>query len=202
MSTVGREWAGRTVAAFTVDELRAEPFAGVMWTKPSGCKVEGFPAAPRTYSELVQVFDALDLPGGTVVEFCAEDMAWSLEFRCLVLDGYVAAVSHYLRYGVTYYDDPSPTGMESAAGEFAADFLYYHDDALPPACTLDVGWGPFGWAVIEANPGFSSAWYGCDPGVAAAVAAASSAVEGDHAWIPDPWLVRYAAARPALPVVG
>jgi hypothetical protein len=93
---------------------------------------------------------------------------WAVEYRCFVADGAITTCSPYLRDGVVVdrgEGATAPDEEQHIASEFAKRVLCDAGVAVPDAFVLDVGKLNDGnWAVVEANPAWSSGIYGCDPG--------------------------------------
>jgi hypothetical protein len=99
----------------------------------------------------------------------SEPVVWEVEFRCFVLEREVTTLSPYARLGRWYRwrrpPWPAPLAEVAEALEFTSQVLSHPAVIIPPAVVLDVGKiARRGWAVVEANPAWASALYGCDPG--------------------------------------
>lgn len=137
------------------------------------------PAFVKPADAAHKCFDAGVYPGGWAIPvrrgfpdstpvLIAEPVTWEVEYRCFIVEGQVTTCSPYVRFGrwIRARDQqwvaPKPE-MERVLGlcqALAAD----PNVRLPPAVTLDVGRiEGNGWAVVEANPVWSSGLYGCDP---------------------------------------
>src|SRR6266545_956768 len=97
-----------------------------------------------------------------------EVVAWTIEFRCFVLERRVAAVSVYWRDGLLAKSEDGAwisSDVElNEATEFCESVLRDPNVAVPDAVVLDVGViRNHGWAVIECNAAFSAGIYGCNP---------------------------------------
>lgn len=95
-----------------------------------------------------------------------DDATFAAEFRCFAIGHEVLTHSVYARDGELAGSDadgyPATQAEMTAAFEFATDVLVAHPPAH--ACVLDVGLLDDGrWAVVEANPCWSSALHGCHP---------------------------------------
>lgn len=98
----------------------------------------------------------------------AEPVIWKDEYRCFVLERTVRACSVYSRSGELAEGDDgqwraSDEELAHARG-FAQQVLDDPEISVPTAVVVDVGTLEDGrWAVVEANPVWSSGIYGCDP---------------------------------------
>jgi len=110
----------------------------------------------------------IDVLPETTPVLTAEPVEWSVEWRCFVREGEAVTSSPYLRDGTLAQAPdgswPAPATERNQALEFAAHVLGHPEVALPPAVVLDVGnVRGKGWAVVEANAGWGSGIYGCEP---------------------------------------
>lgn len=157
------DWLPRLPADLLRRHVRALPFgdvpalAGPVFLKPALDK--SFPA--RVYEDPSEL-RAWDLPVDTPC-LASEPVVWESEYRAFVRDGAVRTVSLYARDGVASGSDELgwPSGQVDPT-PFAAEVAARVP--LPPGVALDVGViAGRGWAVVEANPAWSAALYGCDP---------------------------------------
>lgn len=82
-------------------------------------------------------------------------VAFDIEVRCYCQDGDPVAAQQYRLYG-----DRSEESAHEDAVAFAREVLRSERDNLPSSVVLDVGWiDGHGWAVVEANPLYSSGIY-------------------------------------------
>jgi hypothetical protein len=137
------------------------------------------PAFVKPADAANKCFDAGVYPGGwaiperrgfddTTPVLIAEVVAWEVEYRCFVLEGEVVTCSPYVRWGrwVRARDGkwPAPQPEVEQLVAFCRGLLTDREVRVPPAFTLDMGrLEAGGWAVVEANPAWSSGIYGCDP---------------------------------------
>jgi hypothetical protein len=99
----------------------------------------------------------------------AEPVRWLAEYRAIVLERQVLTYSLYMRNGKRFWQgEPladSPPGEEAEILDNCRRLLEDSRVALPPACTMDVGFiEGRGWAVVEFNPIWCSRLFGCDRG--------------------------------------
>jgi hypothetical protein len=164
------------------------------------------PAFVKPADATHKCFDAGVYPGGWAIPLrrgfpestpvlIADPVAWAVEYRCFVLEGQVTACSPYVRFGrwIRAQDHPwiAPKPEMERVLHLCRALAADPGARLPPAVTLDVGRIEDGdWAVVEANPVWSSGLYGCDPaGVLPVLRRAcvrqEDVKEKDRAWIPD-----------------
>jgi len=98
----------------------------------------------------------------------AEPVEWSIEYRCFVRDGDVAAISPYQRFGRILADNTDSLEATPAEVQEAQDFclsvLSKVESGCPPGFVLDVGLiKDRGWAVVECNQCWAAGIYTCDP---------------------------------------
>ena len=180
------QYTGRRVWFGTPqDALRsAEP----TFIKPADDK--SFPA--QVYGSGSELPNLEHLPEDTPV-LLSEPVTWEVEYRGFIRDRQLLTLSPYFRGGtLAQAEDGSwpaePEETEEATECYAA---LLGDDmvALPPAVVIDVGRiAGRGWAVVEANPAWSSGIYGCDPAQVLRVVEKTCIRQGfvtddDRAWI-------------------
>ena len=123
-------------------------------------------------------FDSGVYPGGwaiperrgfpdTTAVLIAEPVDLEVEYRCFVLEGTVATFAAYSRAGrwMRTRDEkwPIPEAEADRVIRFCRTLASDPEVESPPAFTLDVGRiAGRGWAVVEANPAWSSGFYGCE----------------------------------------
>lgn len=96
----------------------------------------------------------------------SEPVEWNTEFRFFVLDGEIQSFSLYARnrFLIRGADSHLPSAQESQeALNFCRRVVSDLAGSLPSSVVIDVGEiVDRGWAVVDANPSFSSKIYGCD----------------------------------------
>jgi hypothetical protein len=133
------------------------------FVKPADDKY--FPARVYAAGELRGVTETLPADAPVLI---AEPVEWEEEFRCFVLRGAVMTESIYLRRGQLAQSEDGAWAVDPAlaadARRFAEAVLATAQASMPTAFVLDVGRiSDRGWAVVEANPAWSSGLYGWDP---------------------------------------
>jgi len=126
---------------------------------------KAFPAAVYDAAALAEA--TVNVPRSAAVHV-GEPVDWTIEYRCFVRHGRVAAISPYRRHGAIiehHVDDlGAPPAEVEAARQFATTVLESAAVAYPPAFVLDVGViAERGWAVVEFNECWASGLYTCDP---------------------------------------
>ena len=157
LTSLPPEFLRRDVRFTTLGEARSESF-------PRFVK----PADEKRFRAAVYA-SAGELPGPEVLEdelpvVTAEPVHWLDEYRCFVLEGQVVTASPYAWKGEREEAGSAPFELEEARA-FTAAVLTRAGAVFPPAVVLDVGRiDGRGWAVVEANPAWSSGLYACEPG--------------------------------------
>ncbi len=201
LSAPGPDWlpavpvqlSGRVVTSCQAADLEGLPRTGVFWCKPAEAKIETFPGGWYTAEQVA----ALALLPDSWVQWTPTRLDLSVEFRCYVLEGGVLTVSPYLLGELTYYDmDEATLAAVPAADatEFARTVVDRLGAAQPGAYVLDVGFDLISdrWVVVEANPAWCSAWYGCAIDAVLATITASCRCADEWRWVPDAELVDHA----------
>jgi len=193
LAAVPAALSGRVVASCQVADLEDLPCTGVFWCKPAEAKVESFPGGWYTAEQVA----ALNLHPDSWVQWTPTRLDLSVEFRCYVLEGEVLTASPYLLGELTYYDmDEAMLGAVPAADAtaFARTVVDRLGAAQPGAYVLDVGFDLISgrWVVVEANPAWCSAWYGCAIDAVLATITASCRCADGWRWVPAAELVHHA----------
>jgi hypothetical protein len=123
----------------------------------------------------------------------SDPVDWEVEYRCFVLGGSVLTLSPYWRHGILARTPdgrwPCDPSEAQEASDFARTVLESEKVMAPPALVLDIGRiAGRGWAIVEANPAWASALYGCPPGqvlsvVARACRARDQMPAADRQWV-------------------
>src|ERR1043166_3988654 len=154
------EFLRRQIRQMTLKEALALP--GKSFVKHSVSKA--FPADVYDSVSLAQA--SVKLRPGALVHV-AEIVAWTVEYRCFVLDGAVVTISPYRRLDQViegHGDLDAPIQEVEEAKQFAISVLQAPAVRCPPAFVLDVGYiADRGWAVVEFNECWASGIYACDP---------------------------------------
>ncbi len=193
LPAVSVELSGRVVGSCRATDLEHLPRTGVFWCKPAEAKIERFPGGWYTADQVA----ALELHPDSWVQWTPTRLDLSVEFRCYVLEGAVLTVSPYLLGDLTFYDLDEATlaAVNTAdATAFARTAVASLGAAQPVAYVLDVGFDRLTdrWVVVEANPAWCSAWYGCAIDAVLATITASCRCEDEWRWVPDAELVHHA----------
>jgi len=187
------ELSGRVVTSCRATDLKGLPRTGAFWCKPAEAKVESFPGGWYTAEQVA----GLNLRPGSWVQWTPTRLDLSVEFRCYVLEGAVLTVSPYLLGDLTFYDldEAALAAVPTAdATAFARTVVARLGLTQPAAYVLDVGFDRLSgrWVVVEANPAWCSAWYGCAIDAVLATVAASCRCNSEWRWVPDAELVHHA----------
>ncbi len=161
LATLPVSYSKRRVSATTLGEARL--VTGAMFIKPADDKC--FPA--QVYSSGVELRDTEHLPAETPV-LVSEPVEWEVEYRGFIRHNELQTLSPYFRDGnlAQTEDGDWPAAEEEVqeARDFYTRFLSDSEVKLPPGVVVDIGKiRGHGWAVVEANPAWSSGIYGCDP---------------------------------------
>jgi hypothetical protein len=163
--TLPYKFTRRAVGLSTVGEVRANgPWP--LFVKA----LRGKSLASRVYHSAEDIPDV----GDDTEIIVQKPICFEREYRLFILMGRVITWSVYANHGELYTDNENSEA--GAAAAYTTRIL--RDLRLPAACVVDVGeiegvdWFDR-WAVVEANPAWCSAVYGCDPGAALDVIAAS-----------------------------
>lgn len=172
-----RRFVQRTIRMHAAGDAARTRTSG-FW-KLADAKTDLFPAGWRGPEHLSADIRAARLPDSTLL-LCSDHAPFGAEYRAFIVDGKVTGGSWYLDETGRGFDHPAftpPARRAAQAEQFAAEvaaWCHQHGHA-PRAYTLDVAWGlrAATWLVVEANPVWSSAWYGTNLAAAAGALAAA-----------------------------
>lgn len=161
LATLPVSYSKRRVSATTLDEARR--VADAAFIKPADDKC----FSARVYSSGAELRDTEHLPAETPV-LVSEPVGWEVEYRGFIRHNDLQTLSPYFRSGtLTQTEDGDWPAVEEEvkeARDFYTDLLGDSEVKLPPGVVVDIGKiRGRGWAVVEANPAWSSGIYGCDP---------------------------------------
>lgn len=226
LTLLPRHLLGRDIRLLTRAQMEAEADEHIAahgplvdgppyFAKPANCKVEEFPARWDDLEGHVLGAIATRIPADQPFLLTTTRLDIVEEHRLFVLDGAVVTSSPYRALDLgpeghrseTLWHEEMTSECTGDAEAFGAHVLAALED-LPRSFALDVAVLADGtWVVIEANPVWSSAFYGADPAqvvrcllVASRVAdpAEASAPE-PHRWVLDPYLIQRVARQRPLP---
>lgn len=184
LDNVPVELLGRSIATFPMNEV--ENYSGKRWVKLAEAKSDKLIAGLHSYDEI----KSLDLPSGTQLQFCNKVLPLNDETRFYVAHGEILTGSTYLLNGNTWNDSELTGDYQSALafGKYAVGEL---GENQPPAYTLDVALNEDSgqWIILEANPAWSSGYYGSDLLAVAEVIEESMKPYKHWQWKPDPYIV-------------
>jgi hypothetical protein len=191
---------GRAVTTLSAQEVLGLTGLPEMFWKFAEAKVDIFQASVLPLSEVQEFLKSKQIPATAVLQY-STPLALGNEYRLFIRDGQVCTASVYLtrKHGVelTYYDYANSDEQELAR---VVDFA---NKALPQlqgpgGYVLDVALTQAGEAVVlEANPAWCSAWYGCDINEVVRTVVAAHEKDERWSWQPDPYLTnRYSKMLP------
>jgi len=186
LATLPVSYSKRRVSCTTLGEARL--VAEAAFIKPADDKC----FSARVYSSGAELSNTEHLPIETQV-LVSEPVEWEVEYRGFIQHGELLTLSPYFRNGelAQTEDGDWPAAEEEVkeARDFYTDLLGTSEVKLPPGVVVDIGKiKGHGWAVVEANPAWSSGIYGCDPSlvlpvVASACISADAAVNAPLEWV-------------------
>lgn len=202
-TTLPRDVTGRGLASVTVAELLAGDVAlrDVRLVKLAEAKLRSFSAMAVDGLEPAQ--DAVrraGLPASTLLLVADTYLDCASEYRSFCVGRKVVALSPYLVEGESWSEALTQhrASFHVEAGEYVANVLSkLGNDAVPPACVLDVARLEDGrYALLEANTTWGAGLYGCEPAaVLQAVLAANGPASASWRWRSDPGLAEIVRTR-------
>lgn len=119
-----------------------------------------FKAGIYKTKEAIHGYDTLDK---NQYVYTSNVVEWDCEIRTFVQNHTIKTYSTYLKNG-QYFIDPNIPKDKDGFEKFTNAFLSDSEVKLPEAIVIDFGYiKDLGWAVIEANPFYSSGIYACNP---------------------------------------
>jgi hypothetical protein len=176
--SLDRTLTGRRIQVGTLAEYLEHGPDGTgegAFVKPANCKIEHFPAAWRRRAEVARLAIKHDLPDDLVLQWTTTRLDIVEEHRAYVRHRTVVASSPYLVHHrgpggaggnlsveqETWHEQM--TSVHSPAAEEFAGHVACGIDHQPAAYVLDVALLADGsWVVLETNPVWAAAFYGCD----------------------------------------
>jgi hypothetical protein len=161
LATLPVSYSKRRVFCTTLGEARL--VAASAFIKPADDKC----FSAQVYLSGAELRDTDHLPAETPV-LVSEPVEWEVEYRGFIRHNELQTLSPYFRDGnlAQTEDGDWPAAEEEVqeARDFYTGFLSDSEVKLPPGVVVDIGRiRGRGWAVVEANPAWSSGIYGCDP---------------------------------------
>jgi hypothetical protein len=158
------DWLAKIPQKYTLRNIQYDRFENIQhvqnkFIKPIDFKF--FPAGVYTSVEEIQGYNTIDQH---IEVFVSDVVTWTIEVRCFVIDRKVQTWSTYVYNNKIELRDTMLANEEAEMHIFLNEFLADTTIDLPEAVVIDVGYIPNqGWALIEANPVWSSGVYACDP---------------------------------------
>jgi hypothetical protein len=158
------DWLAKVPTKYTLRNIQYDRFENIQhvqnkFIKPIDFKF--FPAGVYTSVEEIQGYNSID---PQIEVFVSDVVTWAIEVRCFVIDRKLQTWSTYVYKGNIELKDAMLANEETEMQVFLDEFLADKAINLPEAVVIDVGYIPNkGWALIEANPVWSSGVYACDP---------------------------------------
>ncbi|EDP98276.1 ATP-grasp domain-containing protein [Kordia algicida OT-1] len=158
------DWLANIPLKYTLRNITYDRFKNIKnvqnkFIKPVDFKF--FPAGVYTSVEEIQGYSTIDQ---NIEVFVSDVVSWAIEVRCFVIDNTIQTWSTYIYNGEIQLKNSMEKHEENAMLNFLEEFLSDESIHLPEAVVIDVGYIPEkGWALIEANPVWSSGVYACDP---------------------------------------
>lgn len=158
------DWLASVPTKYTLRNITYDRFGNIQnvqnkFIKPVDFKF--FPAGVYTSVDKIQGAKTID---SNIEVFVSDVVRWTIEIRCFVIDRTIQTWSTYIYNGEIELKDSIEKSEETEMLNFLNEFLTDKTIDLPKAVVIDVGYIPEkGWALIEANPVWSSGVYACNP---------------------------------------
>lgn len=158
------DWLANIPQKYTLRQILYDHFENIQhvrnkFIKPVDFKF--FPAGVYTSVEEIQGYKTIDK---NIEVFVSDVVNWAIEVRSFVIDRKIQTWSTYIYNEEIELKDSMLQNEETYMLNFLNEFLADQTIDLPEAVVIDVGYiSNKGWALIEANPVWSSGVYACDP---------------------------------------
>ncbi|WP_298517025.1 ATP-grasp domain-containing protein [uncultured Kordia sp.] len=158
------DWLASVPTKYTLRNIQYDRFGNIQnvqnkFIKPVDFKF--FPAGVYTSVEEIQGYSTID---ATIEVFVSDVVSWAIEVRCFIIDRQLQTWSTYIYNGEIELKNTILENEETEMLSFLNEFLTDKTIDLPKAVVIDVGYiSDKGWALIEANPVWSSGVYACNP---------------------------------------
>jgi len=158
------DWLANIPVKYTLRNIIYDRFKNIKDVKNKFIKpvdFKFFPAGVFTSVEEIQGYTTIDK---NIEVFVSDVVNWSIEVRCFIIDRKVQTWSTYIYNDNIEFKNTMLANEEREMLEFLNRFISDKNIELPEAVVIDVGYIPEkGWALIEANPVWSSGVYACNP---------------------------------------
>jgi hypothetical protein len=158
------DWLASVPLKYTLREIEYNTFENIQEVKNKFIKpvdFKFFPAGVYTSVEEIQGYKTIDKD---IEVFVSDVVNWTIEVRCFIIDRKVQTWSTYIYNGKIELKNSMLANEETQMLHFINMLISDETIKLPEAVVIDVGFIPEkGWALIEANPVWSSGVYMCNP---------------------------------------
>ncbi|WP_353777026.1 ATP-grasp domain-containing protein [Winogradskyella sp. 3972H.M.0a.05] len=158
------DWLAHIAYDYTLRNIQYDTFGNIKtsinkFIKPVDFKF--FPAGVYKEVSDIQGFKTID---NCIEVFVSDVVDWSIEIRCFIVNRTMVTWSTYIYDGKIHLTNQIKDSEEKGMMDFLSTFLSDSNIKLPKSVVIDIGFIPNkGWALIEANPVWSSGVYACDP---------------------------------------
>lgn len=193
LDTVPEKFKNRKTITFKAGDIEKISLPTQGFWKFAEAKVNIFPAEIRTRQEVTTWLHVNQIPSNSVLQY-SEPIELVNEYRFFIVNGHPVTGSIYLtrknNLELTYYDyegynETEYVKVASEVGQIAPLL------ASPAGYVLDVATTPEGKVIVlEANPAWCSAWYGCNIDQVVKTIIKASVFNSTWSYKPDAFLVK------------
>ena len=158
------DWLAHIPFQYTLRNIDYNTFGNIKqitnkFIKPVDFKF--FPAGVYNSPKDIQGYNTIE---DHIEVFVSDVVDWTIEVRCFIVDRTVLTWSTYVYDGEIHLTNQIKPEEEIGMLTFLSRFLSDLSIELPNSVVIDIGYiSNKGWALIEANPVWSSGIYACDP---------------------------------------
>lgn len=198
---------GRTITTYTVEQVLTNQAPAIPgWWKAAEAKIEELPNKYRTLNELQQTLTHLKIPYETVLHYTPTTLNIRREYRVFIRNREAVTTSVYLlnenNETLIYNDhpeintEPLTTRVQKWVNE------NFPNINQPAGYVLDVvETDKNELLILEANPAWCSAWYGCDiDEVVKTIEVSQNNPATQWLWLPDPYHKNKTKTHRVLPL--
>lgn len=157
-------WLATVPFEYTLRNIKYDHFENIQNAKNKFIKpidFKFFPAGVYNSVDEIQGFETIDK---TIEVFVSDVVTWTIEVRCFIINRKIQTWSTYIYNKEIVLKDTMLREEEADMITFVNKLIADETIDFSEAVVIDVGYIPNkGWALIEANPVWSSGVYACNP---------------------------------------
>jgi len=158
------DWLAHIPEQYTLRTIDYDYFHNIQTVQHKFIKAVDFKFFPAGVYESVSQIQGYTTIDPNIEVFVSDVVDWTIEVRCFVKKRNLQTWSTYMYNRKINIGAQLSQEEEKAMYSFIHHFLEDTEISIPEAIVIDIGYiHNKGWAIIEANPVWSSGVYTCDP---------------------------------------